>query len=111
MKKTYLISAVVSLLLSLNANNVPMIKNMVNVKDFGAVGDGLYKDTRAIQKAVNTGKIVYFPPGVYRTGTIYLKSGGGLYLADHAVILASPHPEDYNKDDFDQGLVLRLKQL
>ena len=102
MKKTYLISAVVSLFLSVNANNVPMIKNMVNVKDFGAVGDGLFKDTRAIQRAVDTGKIVYFPPGVYRTGTIYLKSGGGLHLADHAVILASPHPEDYNKDDFDK---------
>ena len=79
-----------------------MEKNMVNVKDFGAIGDGLYLDTRTIQNAINTGKIVYFPAGVYRTGTLYLKSGGGLHLSPHAVILGSKYPEDYNKDDFDR---------
>ena len=75
-------------------------KDMVNVKDFGAIGDGLFLDTRYIQNAVNSGKIVYFPTGVYRTGTIFLKSGGGLHLAPGAVILGSQYPEDYNKDDF-----------
>ncbi|MBO5822607.1 MAG: glycoside hydrolase family 28 protein, partial [Lentisphaeria bacterium] len=61
-----------------------MEKNMVNVKDFGAIGDGLFLDTRYIQNAVDTGKIVYFPAGVYRTGTIFLKSGGGLHLSPNA---------------------------
>ena len=78
-----------------------MEKNMVNVKDFGAIGDGLFMDTRYIQNAVDTGKIVYFPAGVYRTGTIYLKSGGGLHLSPNAVIIGSKFPEDYNKDNFD----------
>ena len=94
--------SVCATLLCITAMADKMEKNMVNVKDFGAIGDGLYLDTRAIQNAVNTGKIVYFPAGVYRTGTIYLKSGGGLHLSPHAVILGSKYPEDYNKDDFDR---------
>lgn len=45
----------------------------VNVKDYGAVGDSSFgnvsvgtDDTAAIQAALNTGKDVYFPDGVYR---------------------------------------------
>ena len=72
---------------------------MHNVKDFGAKGDGVTKDTAAIQKAVDAGGIVHFPPGVYLTGTIYLKSDGGLDLEEGAVILGSPDREDYNADD------------
>lgn len=40
-----------------------------NVKDFGAVGDGMTDDTRAIQKAIDeaqkVGGIAFVPPGVY----------------------------------------------
>ena len=36
---------------------------MNNVRDFGAVGDGITKDTAAIQKAIDAGGIVHFPPG------------------------------------------------
>ena len=73
---------------------------MINVHDFGAVGDGKTKDTAAIQKAIDTGGMVYFPSGVYLSGTLYLKSNGGLDLAPGAVLLASPDKEDYNADDF-----------
>lgn len=72
---------------------------MHNVKDFGAKGDGITKDTLAIQKAIDAGGIVHFPPGVYLTGTLFLKSNGGLDLEEGAVILGSPDKEDYNKDD------------
>lgn len=74
--------------------------NMNNVKDFGAVGDGKTKDTTAIQKAIDAGGIVFFPPGVYLSGTLYLKSNGGLDLAPGAVLLASPDKKDYNANDF-----------
>jgi len=37
----------------------------VNVKLFGAVGDGVTDDTAAIQAAVDIGKEVYFPEGTY----------------------------------------------
>ena len=73
---------------------------MVNVRDFGAVGDGRTKDTAAIQKAIDAGGMVHFPPGVYLSGTLYLKSNGGLDLDPGAVLLASPDKEDYNADDF-----------
>lgn len=73
---------------------------MNNVLDFGAKGDGKTLDTAAIQAAVDAGGIVYFPAGVYRSGTIYLKSNGGLYLAPGATITASHDKGDYNADDF-----------
>jgi hypothetical protein len=37
----------------------------VNVKDYGAVGDGGTNDTVAIQAAIDTGKDIFFPEGSY----------------------------------------------
>lgn len=73
---------------------------MKNVKDFGAVGDGKTLDTNAIQKAIDSGGCVYFPCGTYLTGTIYLKSNGGIFLDVGARILASHNREDYNDADY-----------
>src|SRR5574344_1109100 len=73
---------------------------MNDVRSFGAVGDGLHNDTAAIQRAIDAGGTVHFPPGTYVTGTLYLKSNGGLHLAAGAVIRASHDHKDYNKDDF-----------
>jgi hypothetical protein len=49
-----------------------MIKGaLVNVLDFGAVGDGVTDDTVAIQNAVATQSSIYFPDGTYLiSGTI-----------------------------------------
>ena len=45
-----------------------------NVRDFGAIGDGKIDDTAALRKALDSlaesGGALYFPPGVYRTGTL-----------------------------------------
>lgn len=62
-------------------NLVTRFSDVVNVKDFGAVGDGASDDTAAIQAAVNTGKNVYFPTGKYRTtSTITVSTRGqGLF--------------------------------
>lgn len=38
---------------------------VVNVKDFGAVGDGVHDDTAAIQTAIQTAGVVLFPAGTY----------------------------------------------
>lgn len=46
------------------------LRDVVSVKDFGAVGNGLADDTVAIQNAIDsltiTGGTVFFPPGTYR---------------------------------------------
>ena len=108
MKKILLLCIASLLFISLEGKAVK--KEMVNVKDFGAIGDGLFLDTRYIQNALDSGKIVYFPAGVYRTGTLYLKSGGGIHLSANAVILGSKYPEDYNANDFDKRNTFSVKE-
>ncbi|HET9509997.1 MAG TPA: glycosyl hydrolase family 28-related protein, partial [Sphingomonas sp.] len=41
------------------------LRDMVSAKDFGAKGDGQTNDTLAINRAIDTGKSVFFPTGVY----------------------------------------------
>jgi hypothetical protein len=43
------------------------LRDVVSVKDFGAVGDGIHDDLAAIQAAIGDDIVdVYFPPGVYK---------------------------------------------
>lgn len=42
-----------------------MSNGCANVKDYGAIGDGLHDDTAAIQAAIDTGRCVYLPSGSY----------------------------------------------
>lgn len=49
-----------------------------NVRDFGAKGDGVVKDTAAVQKAIDAadaagGGEVLLPAGTYLSGSIFLK--------------------------------------
>ena len=45
------------------------LRDVISVKDFGAVGDGVADDTAEIQAALDAGagKCVYLPPGTYKT--------------------------------------------
>ncbi|MCX6624151.1 MAG: glycosyl hydrolase family 28 protein [Acidobacteria bacterium] len=73
----------------------------LNVRDFGAKGDGAAKDTAAIQKALDAagargGGTVLLPAGRYLSGTIHLRSHTTLYLENGAVLLASPDQADFD---------------
>jgi hypothetical protein len=64
------------------------LSDIVSVKDFGAVGNGVTDDTSAIQEAINASNIVYIPPGIYRcNSSITLKSYLHLYGVRGASIL------------------------
>ena len=81
-----------------------------NVRQFGARGDGLAKDTQAIQAAIDAagarGGTVYFPPGKYLSGTVRLKSQVTLFLDAGATLAASP-----DKVDFDPYEKLNFKSF
>ncbi len=73
----------------------------VSVRDFGAKGDGIAKDTAALQKAIDEaerqgGGTVLVPAGKYLSGTIHLKSNVTLNLENGATILASTDNADFD---------------
>jgi polygalacturonase len=66
-----------------------------DVKNFGAVGDGVANDTVAIDKAIEKcsstgGGTVTFPAGKYGAGSIHLKSNVRLSLDANAVVFGLP---------------------
>ncbi|MBX3007150.1 MAG: hypothetical protein KF816_03880 [Melioribacteraceae bacterium] len=75
--------------------------NYHNVKDYGAVGDGVTLETSAIQKAIDycsaNGGTVYLPQGKYLTGSLELKSNVDIYISAGAVILGSTNIQDYKE--------------
>ena len=71
-----------------------------DVRSFGATGDGTALDSPAINRAVDAanaggGGTVYVGPGVYRCGTVVLKSNVTLYLEAGATLLGSTDLQDY----------------
>ncbi len=72
----------------------------LNVRDFGALGDGKTKDTAAIQQALDRcsvlgGGEVLVPAGEYLTGAIVLRSNTLLRIEEGASLLGSPDMADY----------------
>ena len=78
----------------------PSSAKVWSVLDFGAKGDGITKDTRAIQAAVDAahaagGGTVLLPAGIYLSGSIWLKDDITFSLAEGAVLKGSPDLADY----------------
>ncbi len=71
----------------------------MNAHDFGARGDGITLDTRALQAAIDAAALrraeLRLRPGVYVTGALFLKSGLTLRLERGATLLGSRNLSDY----------------
>jgi len=80
------------------------------ITQYGAVGDGLILNSKAIQKAIDAchqsgGGRVMIPAGKFLSGTIALKDNVTLYLQKDAILLGSTDLKDYqNLDLFTEGL-------
>ncbi|MDD2485353.1 MAG: glycosyl hydrolase family 28-related protein [bacterium] len=68
--------------------------DVYNVKDYGAVGDGITDDTSALQTALNAvpeNGTLYIPYGIYLTGAL-TRSGGIKIMGDHMGRPLAPTP-------------------
>jgi polygalacturonase len=71
-----------------------------DIAAYGAVGDGVAKNTDAIRAAIDAcanagGGVVRVPEGIWLTGAIHLKSNVNLRLEEGAVLRFSDDPADY----------------
>ena len=96
----------------------------IDVRDFGAIGDGKQLATAALERAVieasKLGATVLLPTGTYRVGTVPLRSDIRLVIETGATLLASrmigdfleherlPYPTyaDLETSDFRHGLLI-----
>ena len=74
----------------------PGVAAWTNVRDLGAKGDNGTDDTAAIQRAIDTHRVLYFPAGFYRvTDTLKLRADSvliGLHPSLTQIVLAEDSP-------------------
>ena len=80
-----------------------------NIKDFGAVGDGITLDSKAINITIETaagkgGGDVIFPAGNYLSGVIHLKSNIHLILQQGCVLIATDENPEQNYDSAEKSI-------
>lgn len=57
--------------------------DVINIKQFGAAGDGVTDDSSVFQKAINTGKEIFVPNGIYKIDTMLLPKDESTPLVIH----------------------------
>ena len=82
------------------AGDARAAERLFDVRDFGAVGDGVALNTQAIQKAIDAcaeagGGAVWIGRGRYLSGALRLKSHVTLHIDAGAVLLGSTRLDDY----------------
>ncbi len=81
---------------------LPALAFALDVKKHGARGDGQTNDTAAVQKAIDAlahggGGVAHFPSGIYKVGTLVLRSNVTLRLSPGATLRASRNLADYRR--------------
>ena len=103
-KMLFLLTLWISLTNAVNAKPTTFF----NVKDYGAMGDGVNLDSKAINKAIEAaagagGGTVYLPAGNYLSGSIHLKSNISLFLDQGARLIAAPVSAENGYDEAEPG--------
>jgi len=85
-------------------NGLAQPQTQFNVKNYGAIGDGIQLDTEAINKTIQAareagGGTDLVPAGTYVSGTILLQSNVTLWIDSGARILGSTNLSDYRWPD------------
>ncbi len=75
---------------------------MIDIKEFGCIGDGVTLETEFFQKALDEcsemGETLYISKGKYLIGTVVIKSNTTIELSPRAEILGSQDLNDYIGD-------------
>jgi exo-poly-alpha-galacturonosidase len=101
MKKVFILSAIITMLfLSAFIFPQPKTANRYLITDFGAKGDSITLNTKAIQTAIEQcaakgGGVVIVPKGIFISGAVFLKKGVNLEVEKGGVLKGSINPEDY----------------
>lgn len=79
-------------------------KEAINVKSYGATGDGVTDDTLAIQAALDAAGVVVFPAGLFITNRLHVRSNTVIWLHSNTEIRAKSGTYDwfhcvFNMDD------------
>lgn len=84
-----------------NALKLKTIKEYVTPQMFGAVGDGITDDTQAVQNAINTGKVVYIPKGIYKTtNAIVVPSNATIFGDGESSVISNTVLSGFEKNVF-----------
>ena len=111
----YLRMKKIQLLLLLLVFHASVFAKDYDVLDFGARADGTTLNTTIIQAAIDYisthggGRLV-FKPGVYVTGSIYLKSDVTLHLEKGSELQGSGNPFDFQKTSGWTALLFAIQQ-
>ncbi len=74
--------------------DLPAMTDWVNVRSLGIMGDGKADDTAAIQKAIDTNRILYFPVGFYKVTNRLTLRPDSILIGLHPAITQLYIPDD-----------------